>query len=312
MIITFCLSPNNAWASGKDSGEDPNPPSPFYPPLGPVAAQQAEDVHEDLGETVNGLANSIDSYFGDIRADDERNGSTLRITPGWNVAEFQSPQTAVDMRLNLKLKNLEQFGQDIGNKIFGNQPSEPSGPAKKDIFGNEVSADNWDWNHSVETHAAGLAPPNYGILIRLRKNLQTSQMVHRFWWSTGWQSDTLWENNANFSSDYKINKRWLFRWFNQWTWNMSSSLQTTSHGPSFYQSVSDNFSIAYDTRINMQIIAGSWDLNNYGFTATFRRRLKNRWMYLQIIPGINFAYANSFQRALSFFAGLEMVFGDIK
>ena len=311
LIAVLFLLAKPAFVFAKDQTSDPNPPSPYYPSLD-AAPEKPEDLREDLGDSVNGFANSIDSYFGDIRADDERSGSTMRITPNWNVSEFATPQTAVDVRLNLKLKNLEQFGQDINDKIFGPAAPENKAAQKKDIFGNDVSADNWNWNRSIETHAAGLAPPNYGILVRFRKNYQTAQMVHRFWWSTGWQSDVLWENNANFSSDYKINKRWLLRLFNQWTWNMSSSLQTTSHGPSFFQTISDNLSMSYDLRFNMQIIASSWDLNNYGASMTMRRRLSNRWMYLTITPGINFAYVNSFQRALSFFAGLEMVFGDNK
>ncbi len=272
-----------------------------------------EEWKKEIGEDVNTLANRIDSYFGQTRADDERSGSTLRLAPQLQVGEFMTPQTSVDLRLNLHLRNLEQFGHEIGDKLFGlnSDPSDdptgskPSGTSKS-------NREEWNWTKSIETHAAGLAPPTYGVLVRVRKNYPGKRKwIHRFWWSIGWDNDLLWENNANFSSDYAIGKNLLFRWFNQWTYNMSSSLQTTSQGPSFYQTVSDHLSVSYDARMNMAVEAGAWVLDNYSFGSTIRRRLKNRWIFLEVDPVVDFGRSHFFQRQLSVLAKVEFVFGDI-
>ena len=66
---------------------------------------------EEFGETVSGavvgLANRIDSFFGDARSDDERNGSTLRIIPSYTLFSNQPAVSELGFNLNLKLINLE-------------------------------------------------------------------------------------------------------------------------------------------------------------------------------------------------------------
>lgn len=269
--------------------------------------------NEEVGYEVNSLANRIDSYFGQKRADDEKSGSTLRLSPQLGISEFSAPKPALDMRLNLHLSTVEKWGRDATDYIFKDNSSDSNDGEENEPIGDELSHYSpkvEGWTQSVETHAAGLAPPVYGLLLRVRKNYDWHKWINRVWFSTGWQSDSLWENNANLTSDYAVSKTLLFRFFNQWTYNMSSSLQTTAQGPSWYHTYSDKLSFSYDFRVNMAIESGAWLLDNYSATMTIRRMLKRNWIFLEIDPSVDFGRSYGFQRQLSLFAKVEFVFGN--
>jgi len=275
-----------------------------------TAESASDNWNDQVGVEVNSLANSIDSYFGEIRADDESSGSTLRLAPQFQAAEYATPQSTFDMRLNLKLRNLEKLGQDVSDKVMQNTQEN----LDRVIDGDQPATHRdrqWGWSRNLETRVAGVNPVNYGSLVRIRRNFQDDLWVHRFWWSGGWSNDLLWLTEANFSSDYALQKYLLFRWINQWTDNLSSSLQTTSHGPSLFQSITDNLSVSYDARVNMAIEAGAWVLNDYSFGTAVRRRLRNRWIFLELDTGVDFARQHSFARQLNVLAKIEFVFGSI-
>ena len=280
--------------------------------LSALADPKPQAWNEELGNEVNSLANRIDSYFGQQRADDEKSGSTLRLSPQLGISEFATPRPALDMRLNLHLSTVEKWGRDATDYVFKDNSADSNGEVNEPI-GDELSHYSpkiEGWTQSVETHAAGLAPPVYGLLFRARKSYEWRKWINRVWISTGWQSDSLWENNANFTSDYAVSKTLLFRFFNQWTYNMSSSLQTTSHGPSWYHTVSDKLSFSYDFRANMAVESGAWVLDNYSAAMTIRRMLKRNWIFLEIDPSVDFGRTYSFQRQLAVFAKVEFVFGN--
>ena len=260
-----------------------------------------------LDNRINSLANSLDSYFGDIRADDESHHSTVRISPGETIGEFNSPQSAVDIRANLRMTNLEKLGRDLERNIFGSNENHDEQEGETEA--QKKYDEQWGWHRTIESRLIGAAPPAYGSLIRWRKNFQEDQIIHRYWASIGWLSNTLWEDNMNFSSDFEMSKSLLFRWFNQWTWNMSSSLQSTSHGPSIYDSISDRLKISYDFRINMAIENHAWVLDNYILSATLRRQMNRKWIFLEATPSISFGRIYGFDRDLAIFARVEFVFG---
>jgi hypothetical protein len=267
-----------------------------------------EDLHDELAEHVNSLANYIDSYFGQIRADDERSGSTLRIAPQFVVGEFATPQASVDTRVNLRLKNFERLGQNIVDRMFNYEDPEDK-PLEEELNSQGKAPEGWTRN--IEAHSAGIAPPTYGILVRFRRNWQRETWIHRFYWSTGWSSDSLWQSDANFSSDHALSKEVLFRWFNQWSYNLSSSLQTTSHGPSIYHTLSEKLSISYDARVNYAVESSAIVLDDYSLGTSLRRRLNRKWIFLEIDPSVSFGRIHQFQRQLNILAKIEFVFGDL-
>ncbi len=281
-----------------------------------------EKVQKVLSHRVVSLANQLDSFFGAKRADDEKNGSTLRIIPSYRVSEYHTPVGEFEIRLNLKLLNLEREGKDLEERIFKN-PDEPED--QLDIAGAGISdsdyekqmrkirmeQEEWGWNYNVENRIIVKTPLSFFSKFRIRKNFRGSTFVHRFYNEFGWASDTQWQELASFSSDYELNRYLLFRFNNELNWQFNTNAISSSHGPSLLQSLSKRDSISYDLRMNGVIERFNWTLDSYGPSVTYRRQLESKWIFYELNPALTFARLDDFKRAFSLYVRFEFVFGDI-
>ncbi len=297
---------------------------PKKPFVGPPVPEKiiTEKVQEGVSKRVVSLANQLDSFFGAKRADDEKNGSTLRLTPTYRVSEYNTPVNEFEIRLNLKFLNLEKEGKAIEEKLFSH-PEEPedeldykSAGLTESEYDKEQARirllrEQWGWNYNLENRIIVKTPLAFFSKFRIRKNFQGSPFVHRFYNEFGWASDTYWQELASFSSDYDLTKSMLFRFNNELNWLFYTNAISTSHGPSLIQNLSKQASISYDARINGVIERFDWTLDSYGPSITYRQQLENKWIFYELSPAITFSRVNNFKRALSFFIKFEFVFGDI-
>jgi len=290
--------------------------------VGPPAPPPVEIVQQDLSERVVSLANQLDSFFGLKRADDEKNGSTLRIIPSHQMREYATPVSEFEIRLNLKLLNLEKQGRALEDRIFSRDKKEEEEqldvkPATKADRAYEAEQkrqrelqEQWGWNYNFENRIIVKNPLGLLSKIRVRKNFEGDIFTHRFFNEFGWHSDTLWQENANFSSDYPLSDTLLYRFSNELNWIFRTNIITSSHGPSLIKSLSAQDSISYDARINGVIQSFNWTLDNYGLGVTYRRQLDNKWIFYDLNPSLYFSRAENFKRAFAFFIRFEFVFGD--
>lgn len=294
------------------------------PFVGPVAPEPdgSEKMQKALSHRVVSLANQLDSFFGAKRTDDEKNGSTLRVIPSYRVSEYRTPVGELEIRLNLKLLNLEKEGKNLEDRFFARQ-EEPedeldfkSSTAAEQAYEKQVEKmkreqEQWGWNYNVENRIIVKNPLAFFSKFRVRKNFQGSFFTHRFYNEFGWASDTYWQELASFSSDYEMNRFLLFRFSNELNWLFSTNAISSSHGPSFIQSLSSRDSISYDLRMIGVIEKFGWTLDSYGPSLTYRRQLENKWIFYELNPALTFARIDDFKRAFSFFIRFEFVFGDI-
>lgn len=265
-----------------------------------------ESTRELLGVSINRVANRLDMFFADQRADDELARSLIRVRQRYEVRERAEFSKETQLRFNIRLPHLEEkFRFDFKSykdKVTGAANTNSNGT--KDP--NQVKT-TWQFRADVGVNAA--VPPLFFSRGRLRNSWQKGAFVHRFVNELAWYSDRAWEDFLTLDSDHSINQHLLFRFRNSIDWRISKQTFDTGHGPSLIQQLSDNDALSYSANASTSIVNGVWFLANYRLSTTYRRNIYKQWLYLDLTPGLDFPKLWAFRRTPFVFLQLEALFG---
>lgn len=254
------------------------------------------------------LANSVDSIFGDRRAIDEYDGSTLRFTQGATIAENGFGMNDLSLSLNLQLPNLhsmeKRVRKTISEDIVGNPAVEEEETAQE-----KFKKENSEWDFNQETGIRTRWPPSYFSQLRARRNFLTVAVVHHFLLQIGWDTDSEWEQKTQLLSDYAINKGLLFRFWNEANWAMTNHLFGTIHGPSLIHQIDDSSAISYDARILTKWEADNWYINNYTLGTTYRKALSGRRIFWELKPELSWPKIDQHGFNWNVYINFELLFG---
>lgn len=261
-----------------------------------------------LDENVTRVANRLDSFFGNQRADDELNRSQIRLIYAYTISEAK-PDDDFAFRVNLRLQNLEDYFKSLVEKSFGWQSEKPTPQETQEAVKKLDDPNRWLFRQDVGVIAS--VPPRVFYRTRLRKTWVTDHIVHRFVEELGWYSDEQWIDRTTFESDRALDYNAIFRIYHEKNWAITDKEFTTSHGPSIIHIVSARDAISYNARA-LTRIKGPLYLNGYNLNVTYRRRLRGNWLYGDITPALDFPKSSSFRRAPSILMRVEILFGGIR
>lgn len=293
----------------------------------------ANNLQEGLSKTVFNLANTLDSFFGEKRADDESNKSTLRLVHSFYNSESGHHDSESELRLNLRLQNLEEIGErwqqqfveflgQADDKIEGQfESSTVGGTVGSSSDGVKGSTDMKSksraraaikkWNINWENRVGYRKSIDLFSTLRARRNFQGSLFTHRFYQEMGWSTVNEWQAVTSYNSDLELNKDWLFRWVNEFNWQMTNRQFSTSHGPSFYQHIDNSNSISYNARFLSAVVGSALYGDGYNVGLSYRRQFSLKWLFMEITPQAAFPRVQNFRRDLNLNIQLEAVFGNL-
>jgi hypothetical protein len=306
----------------------------FIPPL--LFASPAEEPEErtiplfdkaqDLfGTRVNAVANRIDLFFADQRADDELARSRIRVRQSYSVRERALADSDTQFRFNLKLPSLEEKFKVEFLPLRKDKKEEKEKKEKKEEDAAEVTLQekteeqiklerkhrlDKDWQFRADMGVNASIPPRIFARGRIRKNWTTGDLIHRFVEEVSWFSDRDWEENTNFNTDYSFDDETLLRFRNDTDWKITRKNYRTGHGFSLLQQLTEDEGVSYNVGLSTVVERGVWYVNNYRLSTTWRRNLYQQWIYLDLTPGIDFPKNWSFRRTPFIFAQIEALFGD--
>lgn len=253
-----------------------------------------------------GLANRLDSLFGEQRADDELNRSSIRVTYDYRLRMEKKPLSDTQLRFNLRLPNLEKmfrFSVRKNETQEGvNTPKEKIARQKKE---DEEEKEPWRFRSDVGLNVA--YPPIIFARSRLRKNWRWSWLVQRFETELAWFSDQGVTQEITLFHDHALADDLLFRLSNEQNWLITDKNFSTNHGPSIIQDITDNDAISYNIRMSTRVDE-AWYVSNYSVGVAYRRNLKGQWLFAEVGPTIDFPKRESFRRAPSILFQLETLF----
>ncbi len=270
----------------------------------PPQVSIADQAHRQITSKIHVLANNLDSFFGDKRADDEFGRSRMRLTYSYTIRQEHLPDQDTQFRFNLSLPNLQKiFRYHRDNK----KNKTVNAKSEEDKIIEKLEKDPW-----ISTFDSGInvsIPPQVFARYRLRKNWRYDNLIPRFIYEFGWFSNQGVIQTTGMNLDRRIQENLLLRFVNETNWNLTHHNFTTSHGPSLLHSFEDKSALSYNVRAASIVDEGSWYFNNYNLNVTYRHNLSGSWFFGEISPGLDFPKNISYTRSPYILFRLEALFG---
>jgi hypothetical protein len=268
-------------------------------------------TQEFFGLRANNVANRLDLFFGEQRADDELARSRIRFRQRYELRDRAQMTDDFQFRFNIKLPKLEdkfKFEFDKKEKSKNKEKAKQKARSGNSDAIAKVGLDrSWQFRSDIGVNA-GL-PPTIFSRGRLRKNTSTGDVIHRFVEELAWYSDRHWEQLTTFDSDLSLGDELLLRFRSVVDWKITSQTFQTSHGPSIIQRLSDNEAISYGPSLSTVVDSGIWYVTNYRLSLAYRLNLYKQWLYLDAIPGLDFPKIGAFRRTPFIIFQVEALFG---
>jgi hypothetical protein len=263
------------------------------------------------------LSNRLDSFFGEERADDLQNGSSLRIVPSYTFYDHTKGVFELGVNLNLKLKNLDEKTKKIETAIRESiLPEKITNPNKgktpSAVAAAKAKEEAQPWHYNFESKLIARQSIYYSGKIKVRRTLQDSIFLHQFALSFGWDTDDKWNQRTSFYTDNALTNNLLFRFSNDGDWFISRKTFQTSHGPSLIQTLNKYNSVSYNVRYLMGIIDNSYKHVQSEINVHFRNGTPSNKIFIDLIPALTYSLATDFKEVRSFQIRIEYLFGDIK
>ena len=279
-----------------------------------------ESAQKLFGTNANFAANRLDSFFATERADDEFGRSRIRIRSRYEIRERAVADQQNQYRINLRLPHLEEkfkydyYQDDIENNKRVKKSEQDKKNRKKieyerSLLEKDKINEGWIFNSDIGVSAA--IPPKLITRARVRKNNVTGTLIHRFSEQLTYitdESGLVEETRVDSDQIYTVDL--VFRFVNYKRWQVLKKDFNTDHGPTLLHRVSENDALNYGFTMQTVIENGIWYTNNYRLSVNYRRNLYHQWIYLDVVPGLDFPKEWSFRRTPFVFLQLELLFGS--
>jgi hypothetical protein len=271
-----------------------------------------DSAQELFGARANFAANRLDSFFATDRADDEFGRSRIRIISRFSLRERAISEHDNQYRINLKLPHLEQkfrFDYYKDKKKDKKPPKATITEDEREKLKKNKLYEGWIFNSDIGVSAA--IPPRSVMRARVRKNFVTGDLIHRFSEQLTYNTDEsgLIEE-TNIDSDYSFNTDLLFRFVNFKRWQIQNEEFNTNHGPTLLHRITENDAFNYGLTMQTIINESIWYVDNYRLAVNYRRNLYRQWIYVDVVPGLDFPKMWSFRRTPFIIFQLELLFGS--
>lgn len=286
------------------------PATPEAPPeesVLEIGGTYLEETRQTVSNRVLRLADKVDSLFGDRRADDRKNTSTLRVGQTFFVKDGTTGAEDIEATLNLYLPNFQRVQEKVTDTLMS--------VAREDTDVTEVDPEKFNkesqWDLNQESGVVIANPINYFGRLRLRRDWLLGKFVHSFYEQVGWSKRSEWEEVTSLTSDYALTRDLLFRFINEKYWAMTNNGLSSAHGPSLLQQISETSAISYDLRYNTIYEDYTFYSNRVSLASVYRRELPVKWIFLEIHPEIAWERETNFRALYNLYIKFEFVFGKI-
>ncbi|MBY0518549.1 MAG: hypothetical protein K2P81_16685 [Bacteriovoracaceae bacterium] len=272
-------------------------------------ARLLDGTHSLVSSRLSGLANRVDSFFGDKRADDELNRSSIRLAYSYQLRMEQLPVKDFQFRFNLRLPHLEEkFKYSVKkNEADKSSPADSQNPTPL-LPPKVVEEEKEPWRFRADTGINVGYPPVVFTRGRIRKNWHLPIFIQRFTGEMGWFSNQGFIQDTSLFHDYDLDDEVLFRISNEQSWTINRKNFVTSHGPSIIHKITDDDAISYNLRVQSKV-DHIWYVTNYSASVSYRRNLRDQWLYGELTPALDFPRYRDFRRSPSIMFKLETLFG---
>jgi hypothetical protein len=301
----------------------PNSPGSRKPEEPPIL-EQMEDFHAELSDDIVGIADNIDSFFGNDEIIEGRNHTNIRLSEGISILEERGAKNEFDFKFRLKLPQLQErlaleFDDDYDENDVSNNTSRTTRVLRTQRnTGSRGGLAFYQELKGIQTKLTGGLEYKHEVIgywrFRLMKDLLLSKkkkitFIHDYF------DDTIDRKGqtAIINYDYSFSKTKVLRFANEETYRDEFNTFETWHGFSFYHTFNEKTSFAYDYRVKSVNPAGqkNFHLEFHTVDVVYRRLLYRKHLYGEIGPAVFFPKDHDFEALFGITLKLEVIFGNI-
>jgi len=282
-----------------------------------------DNIHGKLSTGVVRLSNRIDRFFGSKRAEDQANGSQIKLTYITSISKEGDIDHEGLIKFRLKLPHLE----NLLKLSFSKEPTKES--KKEEVVPKEAAAEGENkqapktqskitkailsepskWSLNFNTGVKVEIPPQFFANLRLRRSVYFGKWEFRFSQEFFWFSRDGFGETTTIDLDRPISSSVLFRLRNSATWMDETDEFQTEHGPSVFWQISKRRAVSFNARATGKSRPSLY-IEKYSTNISYRQLLHNRWFYLETGPTMEFPKSNNWKGVFSYFIKFEALIGS--
>lgn len=285
-------------------------------PLVAEPIEQADTTHETVTRAVETVAKSLDRFFGDERAFEEDNNSSLQIRG--DVITDQRDGVDFDGRVKAKLVLpgtkrrlrliVESDAREAGIDDTQDDALRSTDNASDYVVGleSEILAGDWQLRPSL-----GLKmdlPPDPYARLRAIRYWGLGKWLARVSTTAAWFRSDGTSVAGDLDLDRQLGDTTLFRSASGVRWESDDSVTSVTQTFSIFDRLASRARVAYDVGATFDNDP-DWRTNEYFVRLRYRRLVYKNWAYLELQPRIGWPDEYDYQTNLSLLARLEVTFG---
>lgn len=270
----------------------------------------ADQAHDEISKNLFLFSNTIDSFFGSTRADDQANGSNMRVSQTTTMNKDKELSYSGDVRLNLRFPFMEEKLQMKYDSTKDKNGKSKKKLKKKASTNNSTESGLNEWALYMDTGVKVDFPVQFFARARFRNNYHLTGKwfflpTQEFFW---YHLDGLGQQ-TNLNIQRILSEKFIFRFYNEFRWTELSDELKFNHGPSLFHTINDKKGLAYNLRVKAEekpIITN----NEYVANVVYRQLLYKKWFFYELKPQVNFPRSKNFAPDPSLSLKFEAVFGS--
>jgi hypothetical protein len=285
--------------------------------------QNLDYTKDIISKNLFTVTNKIDSYFGDKKALEEKNGSSIRFEYATVLKEETVQTTEPDFDIKVKFRQLEsklrfKFNtvKDDEDETLQNQEvsaaSKENSTLENAIYRASIGffrEQKKYWSFSIDTGVKIESQLTPFTKARGRRSVYFGETELRMANRVLVQDREGMFNYTDINIHRKLSRDFSFTYANKFVWKDTINELTTVHGPSIYQVIDDKQTIGYNFRTRF-LNNPNYAITGHEVFAGYRRDLYKRWVFLELTPGISYLAESQYARIGFFKAKVMALFGD--
>ncbi|MCC7403617.1 MAG: hypothetical protein IT288_04385 [Bdellovibrionales bacterium] len=283
--------------------------------------EQADVKQQKLSRSLANLSNSIDSFFGNTRIDEESaSKSRIRINLISALTDGEGDSYDANIRTRIALPNTERklnlVVQNLSRSFTEDQESGQAENIAQSVDNEDLGAalryqpeSDKEWSVGTDAGIKLVSPLDPFVRFRVRRS----------WWPGAWEiratETVFWFKSEGYGHtesldfDRPLNADFLFRFANQASWRRLDLQYQFDHSLNLFQRVSDRLGIAYFVRMHGSDVPAV-HVESYATGVNFRRRIHKEWLFFNIQPGGSWPREENFTFVASISFKLEVIIGQ--
>jgi hypothetical protein len=277
-----------------------------------------DQAHRTFSTKILAFSRSIDEFFSDDKHEQLTNKSKLKFTLSTHFREAAGPYVIPDINYQLILpRTQKRFRLIIENEEVDTKSdtSETKALAKTGRAQDTSSAAGIRYMISAtgikfytDTGVIVDVPPKVFARFTAKKQIQYKNWLLKVKEQLKWVNTTGITSDLDLDFDKRLSRKVLLRMVNNFNWSDEDYIIVMENGPSIFQQINKTSAISYHAHI-ISINQPEYLLDNYLFQLTYRTRVYGKWLYMNLVPFVNFPRSRNFHRTPGFLLKFDAVAG---